>query len=260
MEFDGKRWVSVPELVIGEAVRLGIIDLYTAEAKAKVDPARLQRISGLFSVGRIFAIVRIAKGYLFVRAEEFDAHPDLLNVNNGVVDLRNGTLGAHDPALRFTKLCPTDYIPGATHADWAKALAALPDAEVRVWLQVRFGQSITGYPTPDDVMTFLNGGGENGKTHHGRRHPRIARLRLRGDTARPGTAGQHRRPPDRTHDAVGRTAGIHGRAARPAPEYQAAQRHSRHRPHVREVLRKGQRGMVADAQHLRHDEPPAAHR
>ncbi len=45
-----------------------------------------------------------------------------------------------------------------------KALAALPDAEVRVWLQIRFGQSITGYPTPDDVMTFLNGGGENGKT------------------------------------------------------------------------------------------------
>ena len=81
-----------------------------------------------------------------------------------MVDLRDGTLYAHDPALRFTKLCPTDYMPGATHADWAKALAALPDAEVRVWLQIRFGQSITGYPTPDDVMAFLNGGGENGKT------------------------------------------------------------------------------------------------
>ena len=164
MEYDGKRWVSVPELVIGEAVRLGIIDLYTAEANAHVDPDRLKAISGLFSVSRIFAIVRIAKGYLFVRAEEFDADPDLLNVNNGVVDLRDGSLGPHDPALRFTKLCPTDYMPGATHVDWMKALAALPDAEVRVWLQIRFGQSITGYPTPDDVMTFLNGGGENGKT------------------------------------------------------------------------------------------------
>jgi putative DNA primase/helicase len=164
MEFDGKRWVSVPEPVVGEAVRLSIIDLYTAEAKAQVHPDRLRAISSLFSVSRIFAIVRIAKGYLFVHAEEFDAHPDLLNVNNGVVDLRDGTLAAHDPALRFTKLCPTDYIPGATHADWAKALAALPDAEVRVWLQIRLGQSITGYPTPDDVMVFLNGGGENGKT------------------------------------------------------------------------------------------------
>ena len=96
--------------------------------------------------------MRIAKGYLWVKTEEFDAHPDLLNVNNGVVDLRDGTLRPHDPALRFTKLCPTDYIPGATHADWTKALQALPNIEVVDWLQVRFGQSITGYPTPDDVM------------------------------------------------------------------------------------------------------------
>ena len=48
-----------------------------------------------------------------------------------------------------------------------------------MWLQIRFGQSITGYPTPDDVMTFLNGGGENGKTTVVDRHPEIARLRLR---------------------------------------------------------------------------------
>ena len=132
MEYDGKRWVSVAEPVIGEAVRLGVLDLYAAEMQAGATTERLKAISSLFSASRIYAMVRIAKGYLWVRDEEFDAHPDLLNVNNGVVDLRDGSLGPHDPALLFTKLCPTDYVPGATHADWTKALAALPDDEVRV--------------------------------------------------------------------------------------------------------------------------------
>ena len=136
MEYDGKRWASVAEPVVGEAVRLGVLDFYNVEAKAGATAERLKAISGLFSAGRIFAIVRIAKGYLMLKTAEFDAHPDLLNVNNGVVDLRDGNVGKHDPDLRFTKLCPNDYIPGATHADWAKALAALPDDEVRVWLQI----------------------------------------------------------------------------------------------------------------------------
>ena len=93
MEYDGKRWVSVAEPVIGEAVRLGVLDLYAAEMQAGATTERLKAISSLFSASRIFAIVRIAKGYLWVRDEEFDAHPDLLNVNNGVVDLRDGSLG-----------------------------------------------------------------------------------------------------------------------------------------------------------------------
>ena len=164
MEYDGKRWTSIAEPVIGEAVRLGVLDMYAGEVQAGATTERLKAISSLFSASRIFAIVRIAKGYLWAKTAEFDAHADLLNVNNGVVDLRDGSIGPHDPALLFTKLCPTNYVPNATHADWIKALAALPDDEVRVWLQVRFGQSISGYPTPDDVLVFLEGDGENGKT------------------------------------------------------------------------------------------------
>jgi len=38
----------------------------------------------------------------------FDRHPDLLNVRNGVVDLRDGTLRPHDPNLMFTKVTMVD--------------------------------------------------------------------------------------------------------------------------------------------------------
>jgi putative DNA primase/helicase len=98
-----------------------------------------------------------------VSAADFDQHPDLLNVANGVVNLRTGTLGPHDPALLLTKCAPTEYHSGATHVDWDTALAALPD-DVTEWVQLRLGQGITGHPVPDDVLCIFQGAGSNGKT------------------------------------------------------------------------------------------------
>ena len=205
--------------------------------------------------------MRIAKGYLWVRAEEFDAHPDLLNVNNGVVDLRDGTLGPHDPALRFTKLCPTDYIPGATHADWDKALRGTAQRRRSpTGYRSGSGQSITGYPTPDDVMTFLNGGGENGKTtmvdaireslgyDYAVTLPDRVLLANTGDhptelmTLRGARLAFMEELPDQ-HLNIKRLKDTHGTG-----------------PDVRAVLRQGHRGMVADTLDLRHDESLAPHR
>ena len=109
------------------------------------------------------AAVDLAKGQLLVEADKFDAHPDLLNVANGVVDLRTGLLWAHDPRLLLTKCAPTSYRWDATHPDWVAALDALP-VDVRDYMQVRFGQGVTGHMTPDDILPTLRGGGNNGKT------------------------------------------------------------------------------------------------
>jgi putative DNA primase/helicase len=58
---------------------------------------------------------------------------------------------------------PVRYSPDATHPDWDAALAAIPE-EVRGWLQLRYGQGVTGHMTPDDLLVVQDGGGENGKT------------------------------------------------------------------------------------------------
>jgi len=100
---------------------------------------------------------------LLVDAAEFDAHPDLLNVANGVVDLRTGELLPHDPELFLTKITKVTYVPGATSPDWETALEALPP-DVADWMQTRIGQAATGYPTPDDILPVSQGGGANGKT------------------------------------------------------------------------------------------------
>jgi putative DNA primase/helicase len=80
-----------------------------------------------------------------------------------VVELRTGKLRSHDPDLLMTKITGCDYIEGARHPDWDKALEAIP-VDVRGWLCTRYGQGITGYLTPDDVMVVQYGSGSNGKS------------------------------------------------------------------------------------------------
>ena len=116
----------------------------------------------MLSANRIRAIAYITK-LCRTTEETFDAHPDLLNVRNGVVDLRDGTLRPHDPNLMLTKVTMVDYVAGATHQDWEQALTALTADSVD-WLQIRFGQGLTGHSVPDDRLVVLKGSGANGKT------------------------------------------------------------------------------------------------
>lgn len=163
MRFDGRRWEAVPEPIVGEVVRLGVIEFQRQEALAGADDERRRRIAALLSAAKLRAILWVARGYLTVQDREFDAQADLLNARNCVVDLRDGSPRAHDPALLLTKVTMVDYLPDARHEDWDKALGALPNDAVD-WLQLRLGQGLTGYPPPDDVGVFLRGSGENGKS------------------------------------------------------------------------------------------------
>ena len=162
LKFDGRRWKPVEQTIVDEVVRQALIDFHRSEAQSAAEPSRLQQISRMLSAPRIRAIAYITK-LCRTTEETFDAHPDLLNVHNGVVNLRDGTLRPHDPDLMFTKVTMVDYVPGASHQDWHQALAALP-ADAEDWLQIRMGQGLTGHPVPDDRMVVLKGSGSNGKT------------------------------------------------------------------------------------------------
>ena len=92
----------------------------------------------------------------------FDAHLDLLCVANGVVDLRTGNLGRHDPTLRLTKLSDVAYRPAAAHPDVTALLQVVSD-ETRPWLRRLAGYAATGHAS-EDVVAVFDGGGANGKT------------------------------------------------------------------------------------------------
>jgi hypothetical protein len=66
------------------------------------------------------------------------------------------------------------------HPDWTAALEAV-SADIHGWYQVRLGQAITGYTTPDDVLLAWLGDGENGKNHsHGGHYEDAGSLRRAG--------------------------------------------------------------------------------
>jgi P4 family phage/plasmid primase-like protien len=163
MHWNEHKWEEAPHPDVVNAVRVGLIEFQRNELLAGASDERARSIAGLLSAGRINGITNLAKGYLLVRDSDFDAHPDLLNVGNGVIDLRTGELGVHDPSLFLTRITGADYVAGATHPDWTTALKAVPE-DARDWLQLHLGQAVTGYQTPDDVNVVARGTGENGKT------------------------------------------------------------------------------------------------
>lgn len=169
MEWTGKVWKESNEVSVTEAVRQWVLEQYHQASDRVVsntgrDPqASAKGWFGVLSAGRIGSIVRLAKGILAIPADAFDGNPDLINCQNGIVDLRTGALQPHDPDLLMTKITAVDFIKDAEYGDWTKALLALP-VDVLGWFQLRVGQAITGHMTPDDIVVICQGGGSNGKS------------------------------------------------------------------------------------------------
>jgi P4 family phage/plasmid primase-like protien len=114
----------------------------------------------------------LLKVLLDVPMTAFDADPWLLNVKNGTIDLRTGTLKPHDPLDRITRIIPLEYVPGASAPHFQKFFAEVfPNAETRDYLQKYFGYSITGV-NREQTMLVHWGKGSNGKNtlHKAIRH------------------------------------------------------------------------------------------
>jgi putative DNA primase/helicase len=162
MRWDGRRWVARTEESVREAVRLVVLKML-AQAVQQENRKAVEGLRGLLGVGRIGAVVSLMRRIVEVEASSFDLKPDLLNCGNGVVDLRSGELWPHDPALLLTRITDVAYVPGTRSRDWDQCLDAL-DPEVSEWMQVRWGQAATGWPTSDDVLPVMQGAGANGKS------------------------------------------------------------------------------------------------
>jgi putative DNA primase/helicase len=100
---------------------------------------------------------------LRVREEDLDTDPWLLNVENGTIDLRTGTLKRHDRADKITKLAPVRFDRSAKAPKFMKFLKQiLIDDELIAFVQRFLGYSLTG-STEERAMAVLHGVGKNGK-------------------------------------------------------------------------------------------------
>ena len=97
--------------------------------------------------------------------DDFDSDPWLLNVTNGLLDLRTGTLRPHERAALCTKLAPVAYDPTAACPLWLAFLDRIfaSDQSLVGFVQRLVGYSLTG-STRDHVLPFCHGRGANGKS------------------------------------------------------------------------------------------------
>jgi putative DNA primase/helicase len=81
-----------------------------------------------------------------VTADMLDADPWLLNVQNGVLDLRTGALRPPERALLMTKVCAAAYDPDARSDLWDRFIADITgvDVELSAYIQRALGYALFG--------------------------------------------------------------------------------------------------------------------
>jgi len=114
---------------------------------------------------RLSAMLFLAQSDVPVRPEHLDTHPWLLNVQNGTLDLRTGTLRPADRADLMTKAAPVAHDPTATCPEWLAFLNRIFDGNQEL---IRYVQKAAGYSlTGDDreqAFFVCYGTGRNGKS------------------------------------------------------------------------------------------------
>ena len=98
--------------------------------------------------------------------DDFDSYADFLNVQNGVVNLKNGELMPHDSRLMMSKICNCEYDAKKKKPKmWLKFLDDITngDKDLQKYIQKSVGYSISG-SNREQCAYFLYGMGNNGKS------------------------------------------------------------------------------------------------
>lgn len=137
-------------------------DKATAAAKAARDWALRTQ-----SRPRLEAMVALAQSEpgIAARAQDFDQDPWLLNVQNGIIDLKTGKLLQHDPGRLITVIAPVVYSPQAKSPKFDAFLRQIfaDNEELIAYVVKFFGSCLTG-DVSQQHLHILHGSGANGKS------------------------------------------------------------------------------------------------
>jgi len=131
-------------------------DAFRTVGEASVDAFREEVVKGV-----------AATSELHRRRTDFNP-PDLLCLQNGVLDTRGGLIGPHSPDVVFTWRLPVAYDPAATCPRFVQFLEeVMPDERRRELLVDLMGYCLWR-ENPFQLFFVLVGDGANGKTTYGR--------------------------------------------------------------------------------------------
>jgi len=168
--WNGKQWV-VDET--GETMLYAmkcVLNIYADLKNSKLDADEKKSIfqfaSKSQSANRIDSMLKLAHAVFSIKHDELDSdsYSWLLNVENGVIDLKTGELLPHNPQRLITKIAPITYNPQAQCPIFNNFIASLfPDEpEMIQYLQKFFGYTLTAQ-TNEQMFLVGWGSGGNGK-------------------------------------------------------------------------------------------------
>jgi putative DNA primase/helicase len=176
--WDGQRWAiahdtnvtacgkKIAELIFDHAHELS--KTLTGEKYKEKRKALYKDGKSLFAnISRIQSMIHSAscEQDMFVEDNSvFDQDHWLLNVHNGVIDLKTGRLLDATPDMLISKLAGASYYYDAKCPKFMRFLKEiLPDPETRDFIQMALGYTLTGN-VRDMVFFFTHGKGDNGKS------------------------------------------------------------------------------------------------
>lgn len=170
LSWDGKRWAVDDTGAIQRKAKETALSIYVEAAKEKNDsrrPAIVKFAKSTESARGRRAMLELAQSEegISIKPDELDRNSWLLNVENGTIDLKTGTLLPHDPADMITKMAPVIFDKAAQAPTWEKFLLEVMDENEGLvdYLRRAFGYALTG-DVREQCLFFFHGSGRNGKT------------------------------------------------------------------------------------------------
>lgn len=106
-----------------------------------------------------------------ISSQALDSNPDILVVKNGVLNLKTGTLSEFSKEALHTKASTYDYLSASDYETYDgyykqrfKKIMSVLDDDTLKYLQVVFGQALTGYQTKTQKSYWLYSKGQSGKS------------------------------------------------------------------------------------------------
>jgi putative DNA primase/helicase len=168
--WDGRRWERDRKLQVMELVYKTVRSILddAVDTRLSKEPAKLAikhhaKLSE--NTTRMKAMLEHARPKVSIAQEELDAHPMLLNVKNGVVDLKTGQLLPHNPKLLLSKIANTAFVKTASCSRWLAFVnwCFKGDQELINFVQKGIGYSIAGEIREQNFFV-LYGDSDNGKS------------------------------------------------------------------------------------------------
>ena len=158
LQWDGQRWVRDNTLGVYDAIRALLRKLGSG-----MDDKTRPKMLKAQTVAAVHNLVRADRRHA-ATTDQWDADDWLLNTPGGLVDLRTGETGAHDPAAHCTKSTAVAPADVDDCPRWTQFLTEVTagDMELILFLQRLAGYSATG-SVAEHMLAFLYGTGRNGK-------------------------------------------------------------------------------------------------